>query len=358
MAEAGSQPFVSVVVALYNEEDNLHMCTDALLRLRYPADRYEVLLVDDGSEDASARICREIVERHGEALPTIRYVPIEHAGLSVARNSGIAAARGDLIAFIDADAAASEGWLDAMVEAFEDERVGAVGGRIDPLNAESRMAHFLAAIHYDRSPVIGANMAYRPQVFEEVGAFCPVFTYRGDEANLVRRIRHAGDWKIEHADAAIVQHWLPPRLKRWLRERWTTGKLWYTHRQVDLAWGGAVSDGGLLRMLVDLLANVAFLPLLVLASTTNAPLAWFALIIASPVVVVRYVFPGKLRRHIHDSLTKRFGTARAARYLLPGLLTIYLGSLADDLAFFAYMAVDQKVDPGEIPRPVRRTAAP
>ena len=352
------RPFVSVVVALYNEEDNLHMCTEALLRQRYPADRFEVLLVDDGSEDRSAEVCREIVEEHGDRAPSIRYVAIPHGGLSVARNSGIAASRGDIIAFIDADAAACEGWLEAIVGAFEDEGVGVVGGRIDPLNAEEALTHFFAAIHYDRSPVVGANMAYRPAVFEKVGGFIPVFQFRGDESNLVRRIRRESDVRIVHDEDARVDHWLPPTLGRWLRERWTTGRLWYWHRQVDLAFGGAAGTGSLAWMLYDRIANLAFLPLLIACAWSPSVPLGLVLVLTLPIIVGRYVFPGRLSREILAKLQMRFGSAKGLLYWIPGVLTIYLGSLADDLSFFRHAFANERVVPGEIPRPTADRETP
>ncbi len=350
--DSESPPFVSVIVALYNEEENLELCTQALFRQSYPADRFEIILVDDGSEDDSPRICREIVARRGDRLPAIRHLPIEHAGLSVGRNSGIAASRGDLIAFIDADATADERWVEAIVEAFEDESVAVIGGRIDPLNAESRLAHFFAAIHYDRSAVIGCNMAYRPEVFRRVGGFCPVFTYRGDEANLLRRIRNETDFKIEHVEAARVDHALPSNLKSWLRERWTSGRLWYHHRQVDQAYGGAARGWELYRWLLLRFVNLSILPLLPIALLSNSSVPWLLLLPVLLLTVARFIFPGTLPRLMFGTLKRRFGVLRACLLLIPGLMAIYLGELTHELGFIVYAAIDQSVEPGKKPFPI------
>ncbi|MFO7671912.1 MAG: glycosyltransferase family A protein, partial [Bacteroidales bacterium] len=86
-------PRVSVVVACHNGQRTLKACLDALGRLGYPD--YEVLLVDDGSDDATAQIAL--------GYPAVRTLRQDHHGLSVARNSGIAAATGEIIAFTDAD---------------------------------------------------------------------------------------------------------------------------------------------------------------------------------------------------------------------------------------------------------------
>ena len=352
MSEPSLQPFLSVVVALYNEEDNLEMCTEALFRQSYPKNRYEIILVDDGSEDRSAEICRSIIAQRGDQLPVIRYVPIEHAGLSAGRNSGIAETRGDFIAFIDADAVARENWIEALVNAFEERQLDVIGGGIDPLNEESRLAHFFAAIHYDQLPVVGCNMAYRPEVFERVGGFCPIFTCRGDEANLLRRIRATGEFRIEQVSDARVKHFLPPTPKQWLRERWTTGRLWYHHRQVDRAYGMAASTREVAMQIVQRLVNLSFLPLLLVWGMSGSIAA---LVLAVPgilLTVARHVVPGRSTRVIFHTLCDRFGMAMASLLLLPAVVTQYLGTLADDLAFAGYAFVDQTLDPGPVPFPL------
>jgi len=99
-------PKVSVVVAGYKAERTLKACLESLQRLNYPD--YEVILVDDGSTDHTP----QIASQH----PQTRYFRHkQNLGLSVARNTGIAAARGEIIAFTDADCRADEDWLYYLV---------------------------------------------------------------------------------------------------------------------------------------------------------------------------------------------------------------------------------------------------
>jgi glycosyltransferase involved in cell wall biosynthesis len=94
------------VVASYNGERTLKACLDSLGQLNYPD--YEVILVDDGSTDTT----RQIAFAH----PNVRYFRHEkNLGLSVARNTGIAAATGEVIAFTDSDCRADEDWLYYLV---------------------------------------------------------------------------------------------------------------------------------------------------------------------------------------------------------------------------------------------------
>ena len=108
-----------MVVASYNGERTLKACLDSLERLNYPD--YEVILVDDGSTDAT----RQIAFAH----PNVRYFRHEkNLGLSVARNTGIAAATGEIIAFTDSDCRADEDWLYYLVGDLLESEFAGIGG--------------------------------------------------------------------------------------------------------------------------------------------------------------------------------------------------------------------------------------
>src|SRR5205823_5994598 len=99
-------PKVSVIVAAYNAERTLKTCLDSLQQLNYP--EYEIILVDDGSTDSTSRIA--------SLYPGIRiFRHSQNLGLSNARNTGIAAAMGEIIAFTDSDCRADEDWLHYLV---------------------------------------------------------------------------------------------------------------------------------------------------------------------------------------------------------------------------------------------------
>lgn len=90
-------PEVSVIVPIYNSEDYLEACLDSLVAQSFPD--LEIILIDDGSRDASREICMEYCAR----FPAFRYFRKENGGLSDARNFGIAKAKGRWLAFVDSD---------------------------------------------------------------------------------------------------------------------------------------------------------------------------------------------------------------------------------------------------------------
>jgi glycosyltransferase involved in cell wall biosynthesis len=108
----GLLPLVSVVIPVRNDAERLDRCLASLAEQDYPADRYEVVVVDNGSTDGSA----EVAKRHGATI-------LEHPGLRVGalRNRGVAAARGDLLAFVDSDHEVPAAWIRTAATEFRTE---------------------------------------------------------------------------------------------------------------------------------------------------------------------------------------------------------------------------------------------
>ncbi|HJU28559.1 MAG TPA: glycosyltransferase family A protein, partial [Candidatus Binataceae bacterium] len=94
-------PMVSVVICAYNAERTMRQCLESLRRLDYPS--YEVIIVDDGSRDRTAEIATD--------FPEFRLIRQPNKGLSVARNVGLYAARGEIVAYTDSDCVVDPDWL-------------------------------------------------------------------------------------------------------------------------------------------------------------------------------------------------------------------------------------------------------
>src|SRR5262249_49686722 len=107
----------SVVVCSYNGANTIEETLTALEQLNYPD--HEVIVVDDGSTDATASIAR----KH-----SVQLIQIENKGLSNARNVGMRAATGDIIAYIDDDAYPDPDWLRFLAASFLTSKNAAIGG--------------------------------------------------------------------------------------------------------------------------------------------------------------------------------------------------------------------------------------
>jgi hypothetical protein len=111
-------PFVSVIVCSYNGAKTLAACLESLGKIDYPA--YEVILVDDGSTDDTPEIAAR--------FPNVRYIRQENHGLSHARNTGAAAAKGEVFAYTDSDCMADVDWLYYLIGTLVSGNYGGVGG--------------------------------------------------------------------------------------------------------------------------------------------------------------------------------------------------------------------------------------
>lgn len=212
-------PKISVVVASYNGARTLKLCLDSLRRQNYPD--YEIILVDDGSADETQKIAG--------AYPDVRCIRHEkNLGLSVARNTGIAAATGEIVAFTDSDCRADEDWLCYLAASLLDGEFTGVGGPNllppeDSLVASAVMVSPGGPTHVmlsDREAehIPGCNMAFRKTALEEIGGFDPVFTRAGDDVDLCWRMQQAGH-KSGFSPAAFVWHYRRSTIAAYLRQQ-------------------------------------------------------------------------------------------------------------------------------------------
>lgn len=180
---------ISVIVPCYNEERRIGGCLRALLALDYPKENREILVVDNNSTDSSI----EVIEKH-RGIEVLSEVS---RGDFAARNRGLAASQGEVIAFTDADTAPLPNWLERIEAAFEDPRVHLVLGRLRfgaSRGALRLIEEYEAAKnHYIYDSAVPelyygytCNLAVRRSVFEHLGPFPPV--YRNADVVLVRRV--------------------------------------------------------------------------------------------------------------------------------------------------------------------------
>lgn len=240
-------PKASVVVASYNGGRTLKACLDSLTRLNYPD--YEIILVDDGSTDTTPQIAAR--------YPHVRHFRHEqNLGLSAARNTGIAAARGDIVAFTDADCRADEDWLYYLVGDLLKNGFAGVGGPNLLPPEDSRVAAAVMASPGGPAHVMlndrvaehipGCNMAFWKRALEDIGGFDPVFRKAGDDVDLCWRLQEAG-CRIGFSPSAFVWHYRRSTVGAYLKQQQGYGEaealLLQKHPEYFNAFGGGLWRG-------------------------------------------------------------------------------------------------------------------
>ena len=197
-------PRVSVVVCSYNGGGTLEQCLKSLERLDYPD--YEIILVDDGSTDDTQSIAAKFT-----SVRTIRQV---NMGLSAARNVGLYAATGEIVAYTDSDCFADQDWLGLLIRQFTKTGASAVGGpNLTPDDgwlagcvaaAPGQPTHVLISDE-EAEHIPGCNMAFRAEVLKQIGGFDPMFRKAGDDVDICWRLMDAGHL-VRFAPGAFVWH--------------------------------------------------------------------------------------------------------------------------------------------------------
>ncbi|MBI2402688.1 MAG: glycosyltransferase [Gemmatimonadetes bacterium] len=207
-------PRVSVVVCCYNGGDSVRCCFERLAQLDYPD--FEVIVVDDGSEMG------------------FRLVRTGNRGLGNARNTGLAAATGEIVAYIDADAWPDPHWLRYLAATFlSSPQVAGVGGPNIAPPGDGRIADSVAGapggpVHvllsdHEAEHLPGCNMAFRKDRLEAIGGFDPQFRVAGDDVDVCWRLQQRG-WSLEYSPGAMVWHRRRQSLQAYWRQQYGYGK--------------------------------------------------------------------------------------------------------------------------------------
>jgi glycosyltransferase involved in cell wall biosynthesis len=219
-------PFISVVVPAWNRERTIGDCLSSILRTDYPSDRREVMVVDNASTDRTAEII---------AGYPVRCLYEPYRGASAARNRGIEASRGDIVAFIDSDCISTKRWLTDLAAGFVDVETFAAAGEIvayppatpaERFHAMRKSRWQASALSLSRPFPVAANVAFRRETFERIGLFDTRF--RGmEDMDFGWRFFGAG-LKLVYKERALVFH----------RHRATGWGLFKQH--VSWGYGGAL----------------------------------------------------------------------------------------------------------------------
>ncbi len=238
-------PRVSVVVCSYNRGPALEECLRSLVLLDYPD--FEVILVDDGSTDNT----REIAKK----FPSVRVIHQSNQGLSAARNAGLQAATGSIVAYTDSDCFVDVNWLTHLVHQLESTNAVAVGGpNLAP--DDGWVASCVAASPGQPVQVLesnsiaehipGCNMAFRRDALMSINGFNPRYRKAGDDVDVCWRLQQNGQW-ITFAPGAFVWHHRRQNPIDYLKQQSGYGEaeglLWFDHPDRFNARGDSIWRG-------------------------------------------------------------------------------------------------------------------
>lgn len=245
-------PAVTILVPAYNEAEVIQASIRSLLHLDYPY--YEILVIDDGSTDATYLRARELEGQYRHC--SVRVLTKGNGGKAHALNAGVQAASTDFILCMDGDSKLSRNALRMGMQPFVDPDVGAVAGNVKVVNRGSLLTR-LQALEY----IQGLNMARQAQAFFRSVAIVPgplglfrrsalveVGGYEMDtfaeDADLTLRILERG-WKIHYEPRAVAHTEAPEKVLDLVKQRyrWTRGVLQAVRKRRRGLWRPA--DAGI-----------------------------------------------------------------------------------------------------------------
>lgn len=236
-----AEPLISAIICTHNREQYLGAAIDSLLAQTF--DAYEVLIVDNASTDQTAEVAKARAHH-----PKVRYLYEPTLGLSVARNTGAREAKGEILAYLDDDAEASPGWLQALYEIYQDnDRVAIAGGKVTliwppaiqpPRWLSAELASGLGAydlgperIYIERPQLTprGLNYSIRKQFLDEVGGFDASLGRVGknllsNEELYMTQLALGRGWQVVYEPTALAAHNVSPAR---LKPTWFLSRSWW-----------------------------------------------------------------------------------------------------------------------------------
>jgi glycosyltransferase involved in cell wall biosynthesis len=186
---------ISVVIPTFNEEENIAQCLVSLCHQTVPRSEYEIIVVDGGSKDATCDIARKYADK--VFTQTSRKV-------GGARNDGVNAARGEIIATTDADCILPSHWIKRISEDFKNPALVQLYGPVYPIeegvrnkfslflaNTFSRIGYYSQTFYY----TLGCNTAFRKDAFIKAGMYRCIDA--GDDLEIAMRLKDLGSIRFD-----------------------------------------------------------------------------------------------------------------------------------------------------------------
>jgi hyaluronan synthase len=240
---AGLQPRVAIVMPGFNEQDAIGGSLRSLLALDYPADKLEIVAINDGSTDSTLAKMQEVAD---EAGGRVRVIDLGvNQGKRAAMAAGIRATEADIIAFVDSDSVLEPDALEILVQGFADETVGAICGHADVLNLNDSWMTRMQAVRYFVAFKVckaaesvfdavtccsGCFSAYRRKAIMphlewwEDQHFLGMPSTFGDDRSLTNCVLR--DWKVRYESKAISHTIVPDNFRVFMKQQLRWKRSW------------------------------------------------------------------------------------------------------------------------------------
>jgi glucosyl-dolichyl phosphate glucuronosyltransferase len=224
---------ISIVIPTYNRCALLRQTLEAISKQTIPLSDFEVLVIDNGSTDATA----DVAQAARAILPNLTYILESAPGLHNGRHRGMQASNGSILVYADDDIEPLPSWLSSIAESFRDENVAIVGGKdipkfeappppwLDQIWETTEHGRYLtyfslidlgdSVMKISPTLVFGCNFSIRKSVLQEIKGFHPdampgnKIEFRGDgETHVARMVESLGYTTIYHPGASVY-HWVP-----------------------------------------------------------------------------------------------------------------------------------------------------
>jgi len=243
--------FISIIIPFRNEEENILANLKSIEAQFYPTEKFEVIYVDDSSEDNSLQLLKKNIKKNNIRVLSVPEDFSKNAHKKRAVRYGIENAKGMIIVTTDADCVHDEEWLKSLMQSF-DSVTGFVSGPVefetdDGLFSEFQKLEFAglvlcgAGLIGSGHPTIcnAANIAYRKKVFDEVGGFKDQMNLSsGDDELLMQKISKDSDFKVKFCidKNAIVKTSANKTISDFYqqRKRWASKGLFYNDKSLVL----------------------------------------------------------------------------------------------------------------------------
>jgi len=230
---------ISVIITTYNRKNELKDCLNSLTCQEYPKNQYEIIIVDDGSNDGTGELIKKLSKSH-----YLRYFYQKNKGWSSGRNLGIKQAKGTIVVFIDSDCLASPEWLRTVALSFKKaaKEVGGIGGptvtkfykqnivaRVD----QAILNYFINKFKKGKEVLFlpTCNLSFKKEIFARIGNFDSDFDKEaGEDSEFCWRIIKNG-YKLIYEPRMKVEHWQRNTFSSFLLQNFTYGRGMYLMRK-------------------------------------------------------------------------------------------------------------------------------